>query len=318
METRNRNVWIIVAVVLIVLCCAVLAVAALVAAGFGVWSVDWSMQGGEEREPIEQTFEVGRAPILDIDNFAGSVSVRAGEDDTIHVIGTKRASSQRNLDRIEVEMSERESGLVIRTRKPASFGSAWVEWEITAPVGTRLDLNVGSGRVEVRGLDGGVTLDTGSGSLTLVDLGGELDAHTGSGSIDIDGVTGNVRADTGSGGIDIQNVTGEIDAHTGSGGIQVRGGMDLVRLDTGSGGIVYEGTPTGDCRFTTGSGGITLRLPADLNMVVDLETGSGDIDLDFDVAGSVTKRDVEGTIGSGGRGEIYARTGSGNIDLYRR
>jgi DUF4097 and DUF4098 domain-containing protein YvlB len=317
MEPRNRNVWIIVVVVLIVLCCIILAVAAALAAAFGVWSVDWGRVGAEEHESIEQTFKLGRAPILEIDNFSGSVSVRAGEGDTIHVIGTKRASSRRNLDQIQVEMSEQESGLVIRTRKPVSFGSASVEWEITAPAGTRLDLHVGSGSIDVRGLDGGVVVDSGSGSLTLVDLGGGLDAHSGSGSIDIDRVTGNVRADTGSGGIEAQYVTGEIDAHTGSGRIEVRGGMGQARLDTGSGSIEYEGTPTGDCRFTTGSGGITLLLPADLNMVVDLQTGSGDIDLGFDVDGRVTKRSVKGTIGSGDRGEIYAHTGSGGINLYR-
>ena len=318
MEPRNRNVWIIVAVVLIVLFCIILAVAAVLAAGLGVWSVDWGWLGGEEHESIEQAFKVGSAPTLEVDNFAGSVSVRAGKGDTIDVIGTKRASSGRNLDLIEVEMSERENGLVIRTRKPVSLGSAWVEWEITAPVGTRLDLNVGSGSIDVRGLDGGVVVDTGSGSLTLVDLEGALDAHSGSGSIDIDGVTGNVRAHTGSGGIDARNVTGEIDAHTGSGRIEVRGGSGQARLDTGSGSIEYEGMPTGDCRFTTGSGGITLLLPADLNMVVDLQTGSGDIDLGFDVDGRVTKRSVKGTIGSGDWGEIYAHTGSGGINLYRR
>jgi DUF4097 and DUF4098 domain-containing protein YvlB len=98
----------------------------------------------------------------------------------------------------------------------------------------------------------------------------------------------------------------------------VRGGMDQVRLDTSSGSIKYEGTPTGDCRFTTGSGGITLMLPADLNVTVDLQTGSGDIDLDFDVDGRVTKDDVEGTIGSGDQGKIHASTESGGIDLLRR
>jgi hypothetical protein len=51
---------------------------------------------------------------------------------------------------------------------------------------------------------------------------------------------------------------------------------------------------------------------------VDLHTGVGSIELDFAVDGEVSRRDVKGVIGSGEGASIYARTGSGSIDLIRR
>ena len=300
MESKNQKVWIIVAVILIVLCgCAVAATGAAV-----IWftggAFDWGGVASYERERTEQTFDLGDTPSLEIDNFAGSVTVRAGESDTIQVVATKQAWRRSNLERIEIDMEERGSGLVITTRKPRSLSDASVKLEITAPAGTHLDAYTGSGSMSVQGLSGDAKLDTASGSVDVRDL------------------SGNVEVDTASGSVDIVDVTGEIDAHTASGSIDVRGAMGQVRLGTGSGSIEYQGTPQGDCRFETGSGGITLKLPADLNMEVDLDTGSGDIDVDFAVDGRATKQKVKGVIGDGSQGSIFAHTGSGSIDLIRR
>jgi DUF4097 and DUF4098 domain-containing protein YvlB len=100
--------------------------------------------------------------------------------------------------------------------------------------------------------------------------------------------------------------------------MDVRGAAGTARLDTGAGSISYQGTPQGECRFETGAGNITLALPADLNIQVDLETRVGNIDVDFSVDGQVTRREVQGVIGSGAQGTIYAHSGAGNIDVVRR
>ncbi len=317
-ESNRRNVWIVIVVVLVAACCCVLVLAAAAAGWFTGWSFDWGEGSGYERERIEKTYEVGRAPSLEIDNFAGSISVRAGERDTIQVVATKQARRLSNLERIEIEMIEREGGLLIRTRKPLGLANVSVQLEIVVPTDTRLDAHTGSGSVDVHGLSGGVQVDTGSGGVEIGDLSGGVDVHTGSGSVEVRNLAGDLKVRTGSGSIEMDGVTGAIDAHTGSGGIKVRGAEGLVLLDTGSGSIQYEGTPEGDCRFETGSGSITLAVPADLNMEVDLDTGSGTVDLDFTVKGEVTKREARGVIGDGSRGSIYAHTGSGGVELIRK
>lgn len=264
MESKNRNVWIILAVIVVVLCCCVLAVAAAAVGLFATQPFERTWSASLQRERSEQTFAVGDAPSLKIDSFAGDLIVRAGQSGVIRVAATKNARSREDLDRIEVQVSERDGGLVIKTAKPSSLNNASVDLEITTPAGTRLD------------------------------------TFTGAGDLDLD------------------NINGGIDARSGAGDLDVRGAAGTARLDTGAGDIRYHGTPQGECRFETGAGDITLALPADLNVQVDLETGIGDIDVGFAVDGTVTGRDVQGVIGSGTQGTIYARTGAGNIDVVPR
>jgi DUF4097 and DUF4098 domain-containing protein YvlB len=264
MESKNRNVWIILAVIAVVLCCCVLAVAAAAVGLFATQPFEWAVSTSLQREHSEQTFAVGETPSLKIDSFAGDLTVRTGQSGVIRVAATKNARSRDDLDRIEVQVTERGGGLVIKTEKPSSLNSVSVDLEITAPAGTRLD------------------------------------------------------AFTGAGDVDLTDITGGIDAHSGAGDLDVSGAAGTVHLDTGAGGIHYQGTPQGECRFETGAGDITLALPASPDVRVDLDTGIGDIDVDFAVDGTVTRRDVQGVIGSGAQGTIYARTGAGNIDVVRR
>lgn len=318
MESNNRNVWIVIAAILIVMCCCAL-VCAVAAAGWFTTSSSVSFgQTSLGHERIEQTFDVGSAPNLKIDNFAGSVTVHAGERGEIHVVAVKRASGFGSLDRIKVEMSEREGGVVIRTHKSSPLSNASVQIEVTAPPDTRLDLHTGAGSTEVRGLHSDVQVDTGSGSVVLDDISGEIDAHSGAGSIQVYEAEGTLTLDTGSGSIKLNGVSGEIDAHSGSGSMEAHRASGRVELDTGSGSIDYEGSLQGDCRFESGAGSITLRLPADLDMEVELDTGSGTISTDYDVVGHVSKQEVSGTIGHGDDGSIYAHTGTGSINLLRR
>jgi DUF4097 and DUF4098 domain-containing protein YvlB len=274
--------------------------------------------GGVETGLGERTFEVGPAPDLRVDTFAGAVTVRAGSGGEIRVVATKRAPRTSDPERIEIQMVEQGNGLVVRAQNPRRLSNAAVNFEITAPPGTRLDAHSGSGSVQVNGLEGGVRVDTGSGSVTLRDLKGDVDAHTGSGSMEASKVEGSLVLDTGSGRVTIEDMVGDSKAHTGSGGIDVYGARGIGLFDTGSGSVEYEGSPVGECRFKTGSGSITLRLPADLDARVDLHTGSGSIDVAYPVDGQASRNDVQGVIGSGDGATIVAHTGTGSIQLISR
>lgn len=323
MESKNRGVWILVALAGIALCCCLVLVAALALSQVWGWNWGWGLDvpavwqqgGGVEGGRIERTFDVGRTPTLIIDNFAGSLIVRRGDGNEIGVVAVKHAPRSSDLERIEVDITPQEGALRIVTTKPRTLTSAWVELTVTAPSGTRLDLSTGSGRVEASGFDGGGQIHTGSGSVQVQDLSGDLALHTGSGSMTLQNVAGRLKVDTGSGAIEVAGMEGELEAHTGSGSFEVRRATGPARLTTGSGRVDYQGSPQGDCRFTTGSGGISLRMPANLNARVDLHTGSGSVQVGYPVEGLVTRSEVQGTIGRGGPTTIFAETGSGGIDL---
>ena len=210
---------------------------------------------------VEKSFAVGAAPTLTVDNFAGDVTVRSGASGSIRVVATKRAAREKDLERIEVMINERDGTLEVETDPPSGLKNVSVDIEITAPTGTHVDLHTGAGDVIVRDLDG------------------------------------DVRADSGAGDVDIRGTSAAIDAHTGAGSID------------------FRGRPRGNCRFDVGAGTIKLRLPADVNVKVDLDTGAGDIDVELPVDGKVSNRKVNGIIGRGDEGEIRAHVGAGNIDL---
>lgn len=86
-------------------------------------------------------------------------------------------------------------------------------------------------------------------------------------------------------------------------------------IRNGVGATSYEGRAGGVCRFSTGVGNITLRLPADVNVEVDLSAGVGSVTVGFPVTGQVSQHVVIGTIGTGTDGEIYAQAGVGSITV---
>jgi hypothetical protein len=140
------------------------------------------------------------------------------------VIATKKAPHARDLDRIEIEMPASRSGLVIRSSRHLN---ASVELEIITPVDTRLELGTLLGNVDVRGLNGGVSVGSVLGSVMIVGVGGEISIGSAVGPF-----------------VDVHRATGP------------------VQLSAGAGGLYYEGTPVGDCSFTAGGGRIALVLPS--------------------------------------------------------
>ncbi|GAB5523769.1 MAG: hypothetical protein Roseis2KO_16410 [Roseivirga sp.] len=156
------------------------------------------------------------------------------------------------------------------------------EWTLEIPDGLRVDMNTGSGNIEITGL-----------SI-------ELDASSGSGNVEVDNITGDTRLSTGSGNIDARNMDGELRANTGSGTIRVSDGKGDADLNTGSGNIrasrlegAFEmNTGSGNVdavamiitdhsRFSTGSGNVDVELGGELNSDLQLTTGSGNATLDF-------------------------------------
>ncbi len=324
MESSNRTLWIILAVAVIVLCgCCFALVLLLAPVLLGIsWTQDSVMlpalPSTRATETTEHVFSAVDQPFLTIDSFAGGVEIRPESDDEIQVVVTKSARKQRDLERINVEFREEQGGLIIETSVPASLRNAWVKLEIITPTSTTLDMEVGSGSLEVRGLDGAISVHTGSGSIELRGVTGSVDASTGSGGITVVGPRGEVKVHTGSGKIDIGEVKGMIDASTGSGSLSVHDAAGQVQLETRSGSIEYRGMPADDCSFETGSGSITLDLPADLDMAVDLSTNTGNVDISCDLVGSATRSSAEGVIGDGFKGKIYAHTGSGSVEMNCR
>ncbi len=181
-------------------------------------------------------------------------------------------------------------------------GHRSVSVTVRVPSQADLDVHTGDGSIEVKPVSGRLTLGTGDGSITADGLQGEIHLHSGDGSIRATGLAGRLQADTG------------------DGQMTVRGRFDALDLQTGDGGIdaaAEQGSRVESAwTLRSGDGGITLRLPAELDADLDAHTGDGRIDLDrpVTVSGTISPSAVRGKLGSGGL-PLRIQTGDGSIHL---
>lgn len=284
-EERPRShrgvLWVFVALAVLGLAvCAVIVVA--LGVGLATTPLFHVGFGTGVQETATSTYNVGPMSNLQVDDFAGNLTVRTGGSGVIQVVATKKASSSTQLAQIQVNITPQDGGVVIKTTKSLGFSSGSVNLDITIPADTRVTAHTGAGNVEVQGVSVSVSVDTGAGNVQITNISGPVDAHTGAGNINVQGTTANVRA------------------------------------QTGAGNVQYSGTPQGTIDLETGAGNVEAAIPANANVQVNLTTGLGNVNTTFSVSGQVNRQSVVGTIGSGQEGTITAHSGIGNVDLRRQ
>jgi lia operon protein LiaG len=144
-----------------------------------------------------------------------------------------------------------------------------------------------------------------------------LEVKTGSGSIDASAVRGAILASAGSGRIELEQAgEGDVSIHSGSGGVRVRGVRGGLDVSTSSGSIRAQGEMVRDWRLEASSGEVTVELPPEASFELDASTSSGSIDCErpLTVTGRISRKNLRGTVGSGGR-RLAIETSSGSIEI---
>lgn len=241
--------------------------------------------------------------------------------------GTFGDNDRGNWDRRRVEVSSRDGV------------DAHADLRVIVPKGKRLFLRQGVGETTIDNVEGELFVDVAASHVRVNHVRGNLSIDTGSGGIEVTDVTGDLTLDSGSGGATLDGIRGgkinldvgsgslrgrsldvsEILADVGSGGVRLSGVKSpKVHLETGSGSTELElVSPPDDLSVEAGSGGVTIRMPASTSASVDIETGSGGINTDFDVKLTrIERRALRGTIGTG-RGRIKIESGSGSVRLMK-
>jgi Uncharacterized conserved protein len=294
---------------------------------------------------FERTLKVSGTVNLSVETGSGSIEIRSGSSDQIHVVGHIRSNgnwfgppSEEKIRRIEANPPIQQSGSDVRighVEDPELRRNISISFEITVPADARVRSRSGSGSQTIDGTHGTLDVDTGSGDVKVRNIGSTVRANTGSGSIEADHIEGNMRAKTGSGSIratgiaggleaetgsgDIrleQTASGAVRAETGSGSIELKGVRGSLDAKTGSGGIEADGDPTGAWMVHTGSGEVRLRFPSDAAFDLDAETSSGSVSVNhpITVSGSIGKKEVRGKVRGGGV-PVEIRTGSGSVEI---
>ena len=237
---------------------------------------------------------------VELHNGSGNVTVRAADevrlDADIWWLGNEAPT-------IDIEVLG--DTLVIDMRcESLPFGGCSADWQMALPVELSLELETGSGDVEVWTRRGDAIISTGSGNVDVDDLSGDLDIDTGSGDVLVGALEGDLKAKTGSGNVDVDGVTGHVELSTGSGDVYGRSlCADTLRVSTGSGNVDVKACRAPDSTdVDTGSGDVEITVPSG-SYRIETSTGSGDISVN-DLSDSSRSDRL-----------LRASTGSGNITL---
>jgi hypothetical protein len=241
------------------------------------------------------------ADTLHVINRSGNVTIRAGAPSVAQVRAqvTKRYWSPDVAP--AVQLTRAGDVVTLETVPPAGglLGpTSSVELVVDLPGQSPVDVEVGSGAVQLTGQTGPAQVVTGSGDIQLRDAVAPATIRTGSGNISLSSARGQIQAWTGSG-----TITGT--------GLQLGGS-----LESGSGAIRLDGQFASDLVVHAGSGAISVQFDPASSVRVDAATGSGVIRVpSLPMANQqLASRTLTGTLGAAA-GTLHIQTGSGDITL---
>jgi len=191
-----------------------------------------------------------------------------------------------------------------------------------------------SGDVELSGLTGPARVQCTSGDVTLRDLAQSIVVRVTAGDVDAANLQGPLTVRATSGDVSANDVRGGARIETSTGDVEVHGLIGPVLVSTSAGEITLEGASADSCVLETASGDIaaalttaprlvqirsssgtvSLDLPAGAGGALDLQTGSGSIQVKSALQVEIMNRNrLTGRLG--GTGSVAVRTSSGDITL---
>jgi hypothetical protein len=289
---------------------------------------------------MEKTFKLEPGGRFSLDTEMGSVTVTGTSAPGARLVVTSR---RRDLDELlRFGFEERAGSVSVTARRRHRRLFRWgdhgaaVHFEVQVPFQTALDLDTSGGAIKIAALRSEARLETSGGRIEVRDHVGDLTGHSSGGGIEIDRIRGRVRVETSGGGIKgreidgpieadtsggsvrLDRVTGDVRAHSSGGGIHVFEAGGRVEADTSGGGIeatFARGNARGGSLETSG-GGIRVSLDPSIGLRIDASGNSVRADLPITVQGAVSRRRLQGTLGSGGE-LLRLRTSGGGIRIER-
>jgi DUF4097 and DUF4098 domain-containing protein YvlB len=270
-------------------------------------------RGDEEyASRIDTTFAFDKRGNVVLSVGNGEIIVTAWTRDQIRV----RALSERSA--IRMDASPARVSLDISRQRGGD-----TRFEITVPVGVRVNARSTSGDIAISGTKGSVDATTQNGDVTVEDAAEMIDLRSMSGDIVGRNLAGNIEVNAMNGELTLTDVRGDVDATSISGDIDLRNvTAKYVRARSTSGDISFDGgvDPAGRYELGSHSGGVYLTIPQTTGALLTIATYSGEIDSDF----PITLKPGEHAIGATkrftfeiGKGDsrISAESFSGDITI---
>lgn len=243
-------------------------------------------KGYRFQESFERTIKLEEPGSFSINNINGTINIASHTGNEAVIRATKFARwRQGDLEKIRIEVVAGEKSAKVETFYEKRNLGAKVDYEILLPEGMSLDLvRTVNGRISVEGKFERADLRTTNGSLKA---GGEirfLEAVTTNGTIEVEQVPGlmNLKTTNGSIRVELEELTNDISARTTNGSIRLN-----IRKQ-----------PDAYLRARTTNGSIRVEYPVTME-------------------GEISRRRVEGKLGSGRGPQLELQTTNGSITISK-
>lgn len=223
----------------------------------------------------ELTLTASALKTLDIDAGAGGLIIQGSDQVTEITVSADIYTSSKSASDYEFDLSD--SGttayLVAKTRNSGMWigDSPHIDLVITVPIKMMLEINDGSGDIDISNINGAINVTDGSGSLSLNEINNHVTIVDGSGGIELTSIVGSVDIEDGSGGITLNDIDGNLSIEDGSGSIYARGVSGNAEINDGSGDLTMKQV-TGIITLDDGAGDIDIEEAGGLKII---DSGSG-------------------------------------------
>ena len=261
----------------------------------------------QEREEINQTYELAPGARVEVSSIRGPVEIVNGDAATAQVQIIRTARTRTDLEHHKIEIQQTANSLVVRgvQEEQRSGQNIQVNHHVILKLPRSIELSVSSvsGSLKVANVDGQTSVNSISGSANIGNVGAKLKVNSISGNLEVGNVGAEARLNSISGNLGLGQVNGPLEVSSVSGGVNAT----LTSL-----------SPQG-IHIKSVSGSIEIRFQSDVNADFDAQGVSGRVYFDVPNVARDSEEDspnVRARIGAGGT-PISISSVSGNIRLKR-
>ena len=264
-------------------------------------------------QQIDSTVPAGRGQRLEVNAFAGEVTVTVWNRDAVRVQADAEGSTGVEIDRNATTVSVRTSG----RRGPPSD----VDLRITAPAWMPLDISGVNTEMTITGTRAGISAETVQGDVSAKGGEGLVSLRSVQGSVSLTGAKGRLEVHSVNADVDVRASSGEVTAETVNGDVTLDG-VDATSVTATSlnGDVAYNGPIKSSGRYalSTHNGDITVTVAEGTSASVSVSTFNGEFASAFPVTLTETRKGkrFNFTIG-GGSAQVTLESFQGTIELVR-
>jgi DUF4097 and DUF4098 domain-containing protein YvlB len=264
-------------------------------------------------QQIDSTVPVGRGQRLEVNAFAGEVTVTVWNREAVRVQADAEGSTGIEIDRNATTVSVRTSG----RRGPPSD----VALQITAPAWMPLYISGVNTEMTITGTRAGISAETVQGDVSATGGEGLVSLRSVQGSVSLTGAKGRLEVHSVNADVEVSASSGEVTAET------VNGDVTLDAVDATSvtatslnGDVAYNGPIKSNGRYalSTHNGDVTVTVAEGTSASVSVSTFNGEFTSAFPVTLTETRKGkrFNFTIG-GGSAQVTLESFQGTIELVR-